>query len=135
MDPAAIIRVSGRHSSKTKEALALEMPDPRMPWDPLRVPTHSGDYVENPYCFLCSVKLRHPAGADPDDADVARHMKMGRRAIRDRALPLRIWCGGRASVAHAARHMKHGVRSATTVTHNMRNGDTNFMKLHWPRDI
>ena len=33
--------------------------------------------ISNPYCLLCSVKLRHLAGADPDDADLARHMKNG----------------------------------------------------------
>ena len=46
------IRLSGRHSTKTTETLALEIPDPRMPWDPLRVPTHSGNHVEICYCFF-----------------------------------------------------------------------------------
>ena len=47
------IRLSGRHSTKTTETLSLEIPDPRMPWDPLRVPTHSGNHVDFRYCCFC----------------------------------------------------------------------------------
>ena len=93
MDPAAIIRVSGRHSSKTKEALALELPDPRMAWDPLKVPTPSGNHVEIYYCFFLNSDVQGAKFLIAMSRDI---QKRGATEFTHRGIPLFVCCGDHA---------------------------------------